>query len=74
MTFHPCGNIFPLLEGDALLSLAEDIRVKGLRDPILLDPDGRILDGRNRFRCCELTGTEPDTKHGTAKVRGWVSL
>ena len=56
---HPAAAIFPLLEGDALLSLAEDIRANGLREPILLDPDGSILDGRNRFLCCKLTGIEP---------------
>ena len=41
------------------MSLLKTSIANGLRDPILLDPDGSILDGRNRFLCCKLTGVEP---------------
>lgn len=49
--FHPLVCIFPLLEGQQYRELVEDIRVHGLRDPIVLF-DGAILDGRNRYRAC----------------------
>jgi N6-adenosine-specific RNA methylase IME4 len=39
--------------------LKADIAANGLREPIWLHPDGRIIDGRHRYRaCCEL-GLEP---------------
>jgi hypothetical protein len=55
---HPLANIFPLIEGDAFGALVSDIRVNGLRDAITLY-DGKILDGRNRYRACRDAGVEP---------------
>lgn len=57
--FHPAAEIFPLLEGAAFESLAEDIRQNGLKEPIWIDAEGRILDGRNRHRACLATGIQP---------------
>jgi N6-adenosine-specific RNA methylase IME4 len=51
--FHPYAELFPLIEGQELYDLAEDIRVNGLHDQIkLIEIDGsqQILDGRNRYR------------------------
>lgn len=49
---HPIAEIFPLLDGDALSALAEDILQHGLREPVVL-LDGQVLDGRNRVAACE---------------------
>lgn len=57
--FHPIANLFPLMEGDEFLHFAEDIKTNGLRHPVLIDADGTILDGRNRYRACCLVGIEP---------------
>lgn len=48
--FSPFAEIFPLLPDDELKQLAADIDANGMREPIQLDADGLILDGRNRYR------------------------
>jgi N6-adenosine-specific RNA methylase IME4 len=55
---HPYADLFPLLEGEALSALAADIAAHGQREPITLLGDA-ILDGRNRYRACEISGVEP---------------
>ena len=57
-TFHPYADIFPLLEGPAFDALVEDIRERGQQEPIWLY-EGKILDGRNRYRALQQLGREP---------------
>lgn len=59
LQFHPVANIFPLLQGGDFEALKRDIQENGLLEPIWLHPDGRIIDGRNRYLACEQTGIEP---------------
>ena len=63
---HPVADLFPMLAEDELAELAEDIKQRGLLQPIVLDAEGRVLDGRNRIAACELLGVEPEftTYHG----------
>lgn len=60
MEVHPVADLFPMLAADELAELAADIKARGLLHPIVLDADGRILDGRNRYAACELAGVEPN--------------
>jgi hypothetical protein len=55
-----------MLDEPELHALALDIKERGLDHPILLDPDGTLLDGRNRLAACERVGVEPafTTYHG----------
>ena len=55
---HPIASMFPLIGGDELDQLREDIRDHGLREPIVIY-EGKILDGRNRWRACIHAGVEP---------------
>jgi len=59
LEFHPLANIFPLLEGEEFDHLVTDIRRNGLREPIVLTPDGRILDGRNCYLACRADKLKP---------------
>lgn len=59
LTAHPVAALFPMLPDDELQELAESIKARGLEHPIVLDSEGRILDGRNRYAACNLAGIEP---------------
>jgi ParB-like chromosome segregation protein Spo0J len=56
---HPAADLFPLMVGEELQALADDIKANGLRQPIVLDTDDRVLDGRNRLAACKLAKVEP---------------
>ena len=57
---HPAADIFPMLTDDELDQLAESIAEDGLLQPIVLTPDGALLDGRNRLAACERAGVDPE--------------
>lgn len=59
---HPAADLFPMLDGDDLQDLADNIREQGLDEPLWVLPDGRLLDGRNRYAACLLAGVEPATQ------------
>ena len=58
---HPLAELFPLLEGEAFAELVEDIRANGVHEPIVLH-EGKILDGRNRYRAALLAGVHCPTR------------
>jgi len=74
--FHPIADLFPLLGDDELTSLAADIATNGLLNPIWRMPDGRIIDGRNRFRACKMVNVEPryDEYDGDSPLAFVVSM
>jgi len=55
---HPLAEIFPLMDGKTYQELKADIKQNGLQEPITLF-EGKILDGRNRYRACLELGIEP---------------
>lgn len=61
MEVHEAAKLFPMLPEDKLNELAEDIRVKGLLQP-LITYKGQLLDGRNRWEACTRIGKMPETQ------------
>ena len=53
--FHPLADMFPLIEGEDFDQLVEDIGNRGILSPIILY-EGKILDGRNRYRAAKEAG------------------
>lgn len=55
MKWHSAADIFPMLGDADLAVLAQNIKENGLVEPIVTH-EGCILDGRNRYRACEIAG------------------
>ena len=55
---HEAANAFPMMNISELQELADDIKDNGLKVPIVIY-DGKIIDGRNRAKACELAGVSP---------------
>ena len=56
--YHPLASRFPLIEGTEFQDLVADVRANGLFEEIVLH-EGKVLDGRNRYRACIEAGVEP---------------
>jgi N6-adenosine-specific RNA methylase IME4 len=69
MECHEASSLFPLMSDDEYRALVDDIRVNGLREPIVI-AEGKVLDGRNRLRACEELGIVPRTRMFSRTVDG----
>lgn len=58
---HKYAELFPLIQNADFEEFKIDIAENGLREPIWLY-EGKILDGRNRYRACLETSTELKTR------------
>ena len=68
---HPAADLFPMVEGDEFAELCNDIKERGLAQPITIWTDGSLLDGRNRLLACYETHQEVvlDRYEGTDPVQ-----
>ena len=55
---HPFAALFPELPPEELSLLVRDIKERGQNEPIILYK-GLILDGRNRYRACQIARVKP---------------
>ena len=63
---HPYAATYPMMSGEELQELADDIKAHGQREPIvityldeMLMDEPVVIDGRNRYAACKLAGVEP---------------
>jgi N6-adenosine-specific RNA methylase IME4 len=63
---HPAAKLMPLLKGDELDELVEDIRKNGQRHPVVMFQN-MVLDGRNRLEACRRLKLEPKTVEWVSK-------
>ena len=61
MKSHPAAELFPRLSESELVALKNDILAHQQEHPIIVWND-MIVDGRNRFRACEMLGRKPKIK------------
>lgn len=55
--YHPLAALIPPMSPDELEKLTADIAANGLLEPIVT-LEGQILDGRHRWRACQISGIE----------------
>lgn len=58
LAFHPYADLFPLMGEVEFGHLVTDIGANGMIHPIVIY-EGKILDGRNRYRACQLMQMTP---------------
>jgi len=59
MKYHQYAQLFPMQSDEEIQKLADDIAKHGLRQPIVIDEDETILDGRNRAAACAIAQVKP---------------
>jgi hypothetical protein len=58
---HPLAELFPVMSKDEFEKLKRDIQSHGQIEPIWINKDNILLDGRHRLRACIELGIEPKT-------------
>lgn len=73
MEYHEIANLFPMLDGEEYERFREDIACNGQIEPIWTY-QGKIIDGRNRYRACVDLGVTPHFKewHGNGSLAAFV--
>jgi ParB-like chromosome segregation protein Spo0J len=57
---HEIASVLPMLDDEEFADLANDIKQNGLRDTIVLSPEGdKIIEGRNRQKAALSVGVQP---------------
>lgn len=73
LTGHPMAAIFPEIGGDDFTKLVADILSYGVREPVWIY-EGKILDGRNRYRACVKAGKDCPTREFTGSRQEALAL
>jgi ParB-like chromosome segregation protein Spo0J len=57
---HPVAGLFPMLAGRDRDELSKSILENGLLVPVVIDGEGRVVDGRNRLSVCVEHDIQPE--------------
>lgn len=57
---HPACSALPLIDGECFQQLCDSIKKDGQLEPIRINSDGQLLDGRCRLAACFALGIEPN--------------
>lgn len=76
LTEHPQNSFFfDDISGDAWTEFLESVRTSGVIEPIVVDPDKRIISGHQRVRACKELGIETICGNVMAKPKPkWWSI
>lgn len=66
MEYHDVANIFPMMGDEEYSALVDDIKANGLLESIWTY-QGKIIDGRNRYKACLEIGIEPSYREWDGK-------
>jgi hypothetical protein len=58
VNWHDASLDDPVMDGERLAALAEDVRARGLLEPVVLY-EAKVLDGRNRLLACRMAKVAP---------------
>src|SRR6266567_5982900 len=73
MDFHDVANIFPMMGDEEFTALVADVKVNGLLTPVWTY-QGKIIDGRNRYKACMQLGIEPQFREWKGDDAGLLSF
>lgn len=59
MRTHPAADVLPMQSEEEFAALVELIAEHGQQRPIVVDAEGRVVDGRNRWKACQVLGLDP---------------
>lgn len=65
---HPEANRYPMMSDERTYELAASIRAHGQSHKIVLDAEGRVVDGRNRWVACLIEGIDPQFEDQRSKT------
>ena len=68
LSVHPLAERFPDIPPEQFEELKQSIKENGLHEPIVVNDENQILDGRNRYRVCQQLGIEPRTVNWRDKL------
>jgi hypothetical protein len=69
---HEVAEFYPMMSSDEFRGLVDNIAANGQLEPITLDADGVLIDGRNRAKACEELGIKPTTTVHTGDVDAFI--